>query len=134
MKRLIAAVLVLGGCAGPTATLDGGAEYPSGMARGPTLDLQVFRRETTLEMTNSTARPIGACTMWLNGRFSRAIEGLAVGQTLELPLSGFRDQFGEAFRGGGFFATEKPDRVVLAELQLPDRLVGLVVVGDLEGR
>ena len=45
------------------------------------------------------------------------IDGLAVGQTLRLPLGTFRNEFSEAFRGGGFFAPERPERLVLAELE-----------------
>jgi hypothetical protein len=124
--------LILTGCSGGPSPIMPGAVYPAGLARGATLDIQVIRRETAIELTNTTARKFGASRLWLNGRFSRAIEGLGVGQTIELPLSSFRDEFSEAFRGGGFFATEKPDRLVLAELESGGELMGLIVVASQE--
>lgn len=106
------------------------------MARGPTLDIQVFRRQTEIELTNTTARSFGPSTLWLNARFSRPIDGFAVGQTLLLKLSDFKDEFGDSFRGGGFLATERPERLALAEIQpgdaKPPAMLGLVVVGEEE--
>jgi hypothetical protein len=102
------------------------------MTREETLDIQVFRRTQTIELTNTTARRFGPGTLWLNARFARAIDGLDVGQTLVLPLAGFRDEFSDSFRSGGFFATEKPYRLVLAELETEGRMRGLVVVGSTE--
>ena len=54
---------------------------------------------------------------------------LGVGQTIELRQDSFRDQYGEAFRGGGFFATRKPQRVDLVQLETSDGMLGLVAVG-----
>ncbi len=107
-----------------------GPVYPGEMMREETLDIQVFRRTQTIELTNTTARRFGPGTLWLNARFARAIDGLDVGQTLVLPLAEFRDEFSERFRAGGFFATEKPYRLVLAELETEGRMRGLVVVGS----
>ncbi len=127
---LAAAALVwLAGCSSGPTQIRQGPVYKSDLTRAPTANIQVFRRSTTIELTNTTAQAFGPSTIWLNGRFGRAIDGLAVGQSLELRLAEFRDQFDEAFRGGGFFATEKPDRLVLAELETDGKLVGLVVVG-----
>ena len=101
--------------------------------RGRTLDIQVIKHDTTLEFTNTTARTFGPATLWLNSYFSRPIDGLAVGQTLTLPLSSFRNEHSEKFRGGGLFAAEAPEKLVLAELETTDDgrpvLLGLIVVG-----
>jgi hypothetical protein len=113
-----------------------GLIYPSSVARTSTLDIQVIRRETKIELTNTTARSFGPSILWLNGRFSREIDGLAVGQTLVLRLKEFKDQYGDTFRGGGFFATERPERLALAEIQPkdanPPTILGMIVVGGEE--
>jgi hypothetical protein len=127
------ALLPLPACHTQTAVTSGRA-YPRQVARGPTLDIQVFRRTRLIELTNTTARPFGQSTLWLNGRFCHAIGGLAVGEHAVYRLADFTDEFGEPYRAGGFFATETPDRLVLAEIETPqeDRtpiMLGLVVVG-----
>jgi hypothetical protein len=122
------ALLALAGCkAGNDPNLAGPA-FPDEKAQTATLDIQVVRDETRIRITNTTARAFGKSRVWINKWFSRDIEQFDVGQTLEFSLSEFRDQYGEAFRGGGFFATKKPERLVLAQLETADTLVGLVVV------
>jgi hypothetical protein len=108
--------------------------YPGDVPRGPALDIQILKRATTLTFTNTTAHAFGPSTLWLNSYYSQPVEALGVGETLTLPLSKFRNEFSEEFRGGGFFATEAPERLVLAELETtgPDGkplLRGLIVVG-----
>lgn len=107
--------------------------YPFDLPQTETLDIQVIRGpETRLTMTNTTARSFGPSTMWINGRFSRPIEGFAAGQTLTLDLYDFRDQYGETFRAGGFFATKAPDKVMHAQLETlvdgESRMIGLVMI------
>jgi hypothetical protein len=135
---LIAAVLgagvaagTLGGCASRKEIVEGEV-YPAAAARGPTLNIQVFRRQTRVELTNTTAREFGRSRLWLNAWYSREIPSLAVGQTLVLPLSEFRDRYGDAFRGGGFFATERAERLALAEIQEGPEMLAMVVVGGEE--
>lgn len=132
LAALIAAA-ALAGCASDNTRIDAGPVYPTRLLpAAETLDIQVFRDGQHIELTNTTARSFGPSWLWLNGRFGLQIEGLAIGQTLRLPLRSFRDEFGEPFRAGGFFATEKPERLVLAEIQTGDTLAGLVVVGPVE--
>jgi hypothetical protein len=107
--------------------------FPVEMAQSETLDIQVIRRpETKVTVTNTTARSFGPSTLWLNGRFGRPIQGFAAGQTLTLDLYGFRDEFGEAFRAGGFFATKAPEKVMHAQLETivegDSRMIGLVMI------
>lgn len=109
--------------------------YPRHLAQSEVVDIQMIRNpETVLTMTNTTARTFGPSTVWINGRYSRPILGLAPGETLRLNLYEFRDEFGEKFRAGGFFATKLPDKVVHAQLETivdgETELVGLVVVGQ----
>lgn len=108
--------------------------YPVRPDRAETLNIQVFRSAKHIELTNTTADAFGPSTLWLNARFSRPLSTLGVGETIRLPLREFKDEFSESFRGGGFFATEEPDRLVLAELETPgdegtSRFLRLVVVG-----
>lgn len=129
---LVAASLVTGGCSSIPSQVPYARPFPREVARGKTLDIQVFREAQYIEFTNTTASAYGPSTLWLNGRYCRPIEGLAIGQTLKLRLNEFRDEFHEPFREGGFFATEKPDRLVLAQLETGDGtgvMYGLVVVG-----
>jgi hypothetical protein len=130
--HLIAVVLGLAlvGCAGQR-DIEQGTVYPTGLKRGTTLDIQVIRRSTKIELTNTTSRPFAKSTLWLNGRYSKEIDGLAVGQKLTFWLREFKDEYGESFRGGGFFATRRPEMLALAEIQTGDEMLGLVVVrGD----
>ncbi|HMN41013.1 MAG TPA: hypothetical protein PKE29_09215 [Phycisphaerales bacterium] len=119
----------LGGCASTVDPALAGPEYPAEKSQTSTLDIQVVRGDTTITITNTTARAYGKSRLWLNRWFSREIESLGVGETVELALSSFRDQYGEAFRGGGFFATRTPQTVQQVQLETADGLVGLVAVG-----
>lgn len=130
LKRLLILLIVpLVACAGSRPIVQGPV-YPRELPRARTLDIQVFRHETTIELTNTTEQRFGPVRLWLNGRFARDLPGFDVGQTLELPLDSFRDEFSESFRAGGFFATVKPDRLVLAEIETEGALLSLVVVGE----
>lgn len=131
----LACILGLSACSSSVRIRGDERPYPDRIERTPALDIQVFRRVKTLTMTNTTAHEFGQCTLWLNARYSKRIDGFAIGQTLEIPLSEFHDEFGEIFRGGGFFAADPPQRLVLAEVESPDehgntRMYRLVIVAD----
>lgn len=96
-------------------------------------------------MTNTTAANLPAGLMWINGWYSRKFDGLGIGQSVTFGLDEFADRYGEAFKAGGFFATELPDRLVLAQIQpvaesqnssepagLKQELIGLVVIRPVE--
>lgn len=127
----------LTGCAESGSRIDAALPtYPVELRQSTVLDIQVVRDDTHITMSNTTARAIGKARMWINGWYSREIDGLGVGQSLTLNLYDFRDPYGTQFRAGGFFATQRPDRVVLAQLEPlevePRELIGLVVVGRSE--
>ena len=137
---IVLAGLLLVGCSakGP---LKPGASYPSILIRTEPSTIQLVRETRHVEMTNVTARSFGESRIWLNQWYSAEIEGFGVGQTIRLPLTRFTDEFGDSFRGGGFFAAEAPDKLVKAELETDaprtegtlggERvLVPLIVVGD----
>jgi len=135
----VLAALALSAChAGNTAIVEGRA-YPAELRTGPTLDIQVVREGTAIRFTNTTARALGPFTLWLNARFYEHVDGLDVGQTRELSLKTFKDKWGDTFRAGGFFATERSERLAKAEVELdppapgsgdgsPRELLGLIVV------
>lgn len=121
-----------GGCAsGPNPDL-AGPSYPAEKLQVITLDIQVVRTETHITMTNTTAREFGRSRLWINRWFSRDIDQLAVGETIELPLDSFRDEFGDEFRAGGFWATRRPQVADLIQLETADTMLGLVAVGRVE--
>ena len=111
---LVLASLAVASCASDQ-TLDG-PTYPT-LTQGATVDVQVQRDSTDIVMTNTTAKPLPAGRMWINAWFSREFPGLGVGQSLTLDLFDFKDRYNVAFNGGGFFATQRPDRVMQAQIQ-----------------
>jgi hypothetical protein len=129
---LASALIAVGpsGCGSGVTGMVEGPEYPFQRKQSKTLDVQAVREETILTVTNTTAHTLPACRMWVNQWFSWPFPGLAVGETVEIPLADFKDKFGETFRAGGFFAIDRPAKVVLAQLELEGELVGLVVVGE----
>jgi hypothetical protein len=127
----------LAGCRSAPDQVSYARTFPPGLKQSETLNIQVFRRETRVELTNTSARAFSDFTLWLNRRFSRPITSFDVGQTLDLPLSEFRDEFSEKFRGGGFFAAEAPEHLVQAQIEAKGVdgkpvLLGLVVVAARE--
>lgn len=119
----------MGACQTSASRADAdGPVFPEAKAQEEVLDIQVVRDGTHITLTNTTARAYGRSRLWLNRWFSRDIEALDIGQSLTFPLSEFRDRFDEPFRAGGFFATRRPTRLVQAQLETADSLLGLVVV------
>jgi len=128
----LACTIALSGCGG-TPTIVEGPMYPLEFKRGPTLDIQVIRHETEIRMTNTSGRSFGPCMMWINGRFSYELkDGFAVGESKTLDLAKFTDQYGEIFKAGGFFATERAEKLALAELAIDGQVLGMVVISDQE--
>lgn len=104
--------------------------YPQGMTQSRVVNIQVSRQETHITLTNTTAQSFDGGTLWMNAQYARPIEGLAIGQTLRLDLHDFRNEHSEPFRAGGFFATERPDVLYLAQLETREEMIGLIVIGE----
>lgn len=132
---VLTAALAQTGCF-RTAAFSDQAPYPARFELLEPSNIQIYRQGRSITLTNTTARNFGPSTLWLNRWFSRDIEGFAIGETLTLSLADFTDEYGDAFKGGGFFATTAPERIVLAELETEygdDRvLLPLIVVGQRE--
>jgi len=131
---LSSGLLLSGGCQlfSETTHATAGPVYPDSLPKGEIFDVQVFRDSTILHMTNTTTRDFGPSTIWLNQRYSSPIDGLASGESIEMDLKVFVDEFGETYRAGGFFSQRVPATVVLCQLQTtgPDGpiMYGLIVV------
>ena len=121
---------LLPACASTISPRITNAKFPEDVARGETLDVQVTRSTTHISLTNTSSRMLSAGTLWLNMRFSRAVDQLAPGQSMTLDLREFRDDLGDTFRAGGFFSKEKPDPVVLAQWQTDGQMLGLVAIAE----
>ncbi len=126
-------LILLAGCASDPAPR--APRFHDALVQSETLNIQVVRHTTHIAFTNTTARSFGASRVWINRRFARDIDALAIGQSVDLPLREFVDEYGDRFRAGGFFAAEAPDRVVQVQLEpqgqaagATRQLLGLVVV------
>lgn len=127
---LAASALLSGaGCQSNGGQVAGGATFPESRKQSRVLDIQVTRDETDISFTNTTPAAIPPCRMWLNRWYALDFKGLGIGESTRLDLRDFKDRYGEAFHGGGFFATEYPDRLVLAQFEIGEELVGLIVIG-----
>lgn len=133
-KCLLAGVLSLGmagaGCASNESGFIEQPIYPANKRQSRVLDIQAYRDGTHIRFTNSTATAIPACTMWVNSWFSKQIPGVGIGETVSYDLYEFLDQYGDSFRAGGFFASDRPAKVVLLQLEMNNEIVGLIVVGE----
>ncbi len=116
---LVSSVPSLSGCQlfSETTHAKAGPVYPDSIAKGEVFDVQVFRKSTHLRLTNTTTRDFGASTVWINQRYSSPIDALASGQTIDMDLKIFVDEFGETYRAGGFFSQRVPAPVVLCQLE-----------------
>jgi len=123
----------LGACRSRPSAVDYARPFPP-LAQQASVNVQVVRKTTKIELTNTTARDFGKSTLWINSRFAHPIEEFKVGQTLSLDLSDFRDEHNDAFRAGGFFAAEPPDKIALVQMETvgvegKPEMVGFVIVG-----
>lgn len=145
--RMLAAILLLTtlflaliGCGRIPTALTGGPmtsyarPFPADLHQTEQLNIQARRSNHRVTLTNSTPERFEAGTLWINRRFSKPIQSLDIGQTITLDLRNFVDQHGEQFRGGGFFATERPADVMLFQLETTRNnetvLLGMVSVGQ----
>lgn len=123
---ILFALSLVSGCA--SDPLVPGPSYPESLSRRGTLDIQVVVEGRQVTLTNTTASSLPAGRLWLNAWYSASTSTVAVGDTLTIPITDFRDEHGQIMRGGGFFASEPPEQVFLAQWQAPDGLYGMVVV------
>lgn len=124
----LAMAFVLAPCGCAEKTIENGAIYPDNLKQTSVLDVQVLRDGTEISMTNTAGEALPAGRMWINAWYSREFPGLAVGESTTLSLHEFKDRYGDVFRAGGFFATQRPDRMVMAQIESGDQLIGLIAI------
>jgi len=136
MRHALAAFFVFvflvasGGCASGPAPLVDGPVYPEGAALLGSLDIQVEIGEQEIVLSSGEAREFGPSTIWINRWYAAPVEGIPRGARLVVPLSSFMNEYGAAPRGAGFFATRERDQIVLTEIETPEGIYGLRVVGS----
>ena len=106
--------------------------YPHELHEPDSIDIQVFRKGATIELVNATARSFGNFDLWINQRYVRRVEAMGAGQTIHLSLWDFYDVLGDRFSAGGFWRTEPPMPLAMAEIQEAEDepLIGLLVVPE----
>lgn len=122
-----AMMMSLAACSSRSGEIPSEPTYPAKASSG-SIDVQVVRDETVVRMTNTTARDLASGRLWANRWFSREFPGLKVGESITMSLSEFKDQYGDRYRAGGFFATDRPMKLVQMELETGEQLIGLIVV------
>lgn len=119
------------GCANRQANPElASSTYPAELHRAVSIDVQVFREDTEMELVNATANSYEDVVIWLNQRFAKRVEAIPAGKRVRLSLWGFRDERGEPFNAGGFWRTRRATPLWLVEMQLADDvpMTGLVTV------
>lgn len=106
------------------------AEYPGLGGGDEQLNVQAFRRGTTLELTNTSTVAFGESRLWANRAYSRGIVGIGIGETIRVSLHDFRNEYGQPFEAGGFFATARPDALVSLEIEREGVMHRVMVVED----
>jgi len=117
---------MLSGCAGPTTQTPG--QYRAALARlsypeqadaTGNLDIHVVRQGNTVMLANRVPKRFQRMQLWLNGRFVRRIDTLAIGTGNRYPLNSFVNRHGERFPLPGLLSPRKTQPVVKAELYNP---------------
>jgi hypothetical protein len=96
------------------------------------LPIQVVRDQEFATIVNSTANDFEQTTLWVNQQYTQPIPPMQAGSTIKVNLWNCYDSLGEQFNAGGFWRTDEPTALVIAELQVSDSqpLVGLLVIGE----
>ena len=106
--------------------------YPHELHEPSAIDVQVFRKGPSIEVVNATARSFRNFDLWINQRYVRRVEALGPGGTIRLSLWDFYDVRGDRFSAGGFWRTEPPMPLAMAQIQEAEGepLIGLLVVPE----
>ena len=110
--------------------------YPADLHRAQSVDIQVFREGSDIELVNATADSYFDFELWVNQRYTRHVDALPAGETIRLSLWDFFDELGENFSAGGFWRTEEPTAVRLVEIQLgsDQPMIGLITIQPTQAR
>ena len=128
---VIAIVLCATGCEGVRYDPNRATrQYPDVLHHANSVNIQVFRHDTSIEIINATTQSFSNFDLWINQRYVHRLDSLPVGQTVHVSLWEFYDVRGESFNAGGFLRADEPTAVRLVEIQSSDTepLVGLVSI------
>lgn len=127
---VILGLAVAGGCTTTYHKDKATRYYPRDLHRPESVDIEVFRDGTAIQIVNSTPVSYYDFDLWVNQRFTSHLEMLSAGQTINVSLWDFYDVRGERFSAGGFWQTTPPMPVRMVELQDSETepMVGLVMV------
>lgn len=120
------------GCQAPLPDISKAtSRYPFDLHTATSLQIQVMRDEEFLIIVNSTANEFDHTNLWINQQYTQPIPPIPAGATLRVNLWDCYDLLGDQFNAGGFWRTDEPTALVIAELQLSESqpLVGLLVIG-----
>jgi len=106
------------------------ASYPAHLHQAQSVDIQVFRDGTTIELVNATPRTYRDFDLWVNQRYVRHVESLPAGERITLSLWDFWDERGEVINAGGFWRTRAATPVRMVEIQLgeDEPMLGLIAI------
>ncbi len=132
LSMVLAIPLFVGGCETKTRIMPGTTprNYPYAESILGTIDIQVFREDTQIELVNHTAYSYDEFDLWLNERYVRRVNHLGAGDRLQISLFEFIDENSEGLRAGGLLTTGTPDPIVKAEIETTEGLVGLITIPD----
>ena len=94
--------------------------YPEQAERGEALDIMVTTRANTLTLTNRTPHSYEDVELWLNREHVHAYDRIRIGTNPRVRLADFINHLGEPFPTAGLFTPEAGERLVLAELYVPE--------------
>jgi len=96
------------------------------------MPIQVVRNQEHIKIVNSTASDFNSPILWINQQYTQQIPSMPAGSTVRVNLWNCYDSLGDQFNAGGFWRTDEPTQLVIAELQLGETqpLVGLLVIGE----
>lgn len=128
---LLAALLLTAGCGSVRFHPDRATRpYPVELHTANSVDIQVFRDGTTIELRNATPVTYRDFDLWINQRYVSRVAALPAGEAVRLSLWDFYDERGETMIAGGLFRTYPATPVRLVQIQIEPEapLIGLVTI------
>jgi hypothetical protein len=106
--------------------------YPLDLHTSNSISIQVIRDQEYVKIVNSTAYDFTESMLWVNQQYTQPLPPMLAGSTIRVNLWDCFDSLGDQFNAGGFWRTDEPTKLVIAELQQSDfqPLVGLIVIGE----
>ncbi len=123
----------LAGCQAPPPDISKATgRYPFDLHTTNSVSIQVIRDQEYIKIVNSTANDFTESMLWVNQQYTQSLPPMPAGSTISVNLWNCYDSLGDQFNAGGFWRTDEPTSLVIAELQQGESqpLVGLLVIGE----